>query len=147
MKTGYRHAAPVGQVGGAVAGAGAMGLGYMGGAVLGLGWGGVKGAASLMGNAMSPYPRNVEDYAPEPAYGGSSTSSGPAPSTATPEPAAAVPVYLLDAAEREQAARQQPAVYKHLGNFAKRSIDRQRLDREAMRDGTYWSLTDTRTPR
>ena len=149
VKTGYRHAAPVGQVGGAVAGAGVVGLGYMGGAMVGLGWGGVKGAASLMGNALSPYPRSVEDYTPaEHAYGGSSSSSsGPAPSTATPEPAAAVPAYLLDAAEREKAARKTPAVYKHLGNFARNSIDRRKLDEQAKQDGTYWSLMDTRTSR
>ena len=43
MKTGFRHAAPVGQVGGAVAGAGLIGMGYMGGGALGLGRGGLKG--------------------------------------------------------------------------------------------------------
>jgi hypothetical protein len=121
----------------------------MGGAMVGLGWGGVKGAASLMGNALSPYPRSVEDYTPaEHAYGGSSSSSsGPAPSTATPEPAAAVPAYLLDREEREQNARKTPAVYKHLGNFARNSIDRRKLDEQAKQDGTYWSLMDTRTSR
>ena len=149
VKTGFRHAKPVGQVGGAVAGAGLVGLGYMGGAVAGAGWGGVKGAATLVGNALSPYPRNVEDYTPEPTYGGSSSSSGPAPpkTTANPVKVNAVPPYLLDAEERAMAARQSPPFTKHLGNFQQRSIDRRKLDNQARKDGTFWSLTDTRTSR
>ena len=152
VKTGFRHATPVGQVGGAVAGAGLVGMGYMGGGALGLGWGGLKGAANLVGNALSPYPRNAEDYTPaEPTYGGSSSSSGPAPSptatvSTTPEPAKAVPPYLLDAEERAKAARQQPAVYKHLGNFAGRSIDRRKADDDLKKHGQFWSLVDTRKP-
>ena len=125
-------------------------MGTLGGGALGLGWGGVKGTATLVGNALSPYPRNVEDDTPaEPAYGGSSSSSGPAPppkATTTPEPAAAVPAYLLDAEEREKAARQQPAFYKHLGNFAHNSIDRRKANNDLMKHGQYWSLVDTRKP-
>ena len=152
VKTGFRHTTPVGQVGGAVAGAGLVGLGYMGGAVAGAGWGGLKGAATLVGNALSPYPRNVEDDAPtEPAHGGSSSSySGPAPPKAngpsTPEKVEAVPVYLLDREEREKASRKTPAVYKHLGNFAHKSIDRHKADNDLKKHGQYWSLVDTRKP-
>ena len=149
VKTGFRHATPVGQVGGAVAGAGLVAMGYMGGGALGLGWGGAKGAATLVGNALSPYPRNVEDYSPaEPTYGGSSSSSGPAPpkATATPVKVDAVPPYLLDAEERAMAARQAPPFTKHLGNLQQRSLDRRKLDNQAKKDGTYWSLTDTRKP-
>ena len=151
VKTGFHHAKPVGQVGGAVAGAGLVGLGYMGGAVAGAGWGGVKGAATLVGNALSPYPRNPEDYDTGPTQGGSSSSSGPAPpptanAPTTPVKVDAVPPYLLDAEERAMAARQTPAFTKHLGNFQQRSIDRRKLDTEAKRDGRFWSLVDTRKP-
>jgi hypothetical protein len=150
VKTGFRHATAVGQVGGAVAGAGLVAMGYMGGGALGLGWGGAKGAATLVGNALSPYPRNVEDYTPaEPTYGGSSSSSGPAPppkATATPVKVEAVPSYLLDAEEREKAARQAPAIHKHLGNFAHRSLDRRKADNDLKKHGMFWSLTETRKP-
>jgi hypothetical protein len=124
----------------------------MGGGALGLGWGGVKGAATLVGNALSPYPRNVEDYTPaEPTYGGSSSSSGPPPhpkanGPSTPEKVEAVPPFLVDREEREKAARQSPAFTKHLGNFAHRSLDRRKADNELKKHGMFWSLTETRKP-
>ena len=123
----------------------------MGGAVAGAGWGGVKGAATLVGNALSPYPRNPEDYDNGPTQGGSSSSSGPTPPptatvSTTLEKVQAVPPYLLDAEERAKAARQAPAFYKHLGNFAHKSIDRRKADNDLKKHGQYWSLVDTRKP-
>ena len=125
-RQGWEHVRRPAEFLGAVTGALGVSAAYLTAGTASLGYHGLRGAGSLIGNALGARGEvaDEEERPPPP----------PPPPQEEPRQGDAVPPYLMDLEERMEAARRR---IPNLGRFASGEIDRRRRERDMVRNNTW----------